>query len=61
MTTPPPISSAAVQAGVPVFPVALRGALRAVLPAGCRLPSPGGISVSVGEPIMPLGKDWAAA
>jgi 1-acyl-sn-glycerol-3-phosphate acyltransferase len=50
----------AAQEGVPVVPVAIRGA-RAVLRAGHRLVRPGDVSMVVGEPILPEGSGWPAA
>jgi 1-acyl-sn-glycerol-3-phosphate acyltransferase len=50
----------ATQEGVPVVPIAIRGA-RAVLRAGHRLIRPGGVSITIGEPIRPQGADWLAA
>ncbi len=49
--------SAAVAAGCPIVPVALRGT-RAVLPAGRWLPRPGPLAVVVGEPIAAAGTEW---
>ena len=45
--------------GAPVIPIALRGS-RDVLPADTRIPHPGKVHVWIGEPIMPMGKDWKA-
>jgi 1-acyl-sn-glycerol-3-phosphate acyltransferase len=50
----------ATQEGVPVVPIAIRGA-RAVLRAEHRLIRPGGVSITIGEPIRPQGSDWLAA
>ncbi|MHB1223040.1 MAG: acyl carrier protein [Gemmatimonadaceae bacterium] len=55
--------AAAVAAGVPVVPVALRGA-RAVLRGGERLPHPGRIDVWIGEPLRRADEErdgWRAA
>lgn len=51
---------AAVEAGVPVVPLTIRGT-RAKLRAGQWLPRRGGISVTISPPIAPQGKDWTAA
>jgi len=48
---------AAVEAGCPIVPVAIRGT-REILPAYAWLPRPGSISVTVGAPILPKGTDW---
>jgi fatty-acyl-CoA synthase len=48
---------AAVEAGCPVVPVAIRGT-RAILPAGAWLPRRGPITVTLGAPIAPRGSDW---
>ena len=50
---------AAVETGVPVIPLALRGT-RAVLRAGQRLPRPGPIHLWIGEAIAPEGEGWRA-
>jgi fatty-acyl-CoA synthase len=50
---------AAVQTGVPVVPLALRGT-RAVLRAGQSLPRPGPIHLWVGPPLFPDGDGWRA-
>jgi 1-acyl-sn-glycerol-3-phosphate acyltransferase len=50
----------AVQAGVPVVPVALRGA-RSVLRDGRWYPRRAPISVTFAAPVAPDGEDWAAA
>ncbi|MDE3217130.1 MAG: AMP-binding protein, partial [Gemmatimonadota bacterium] len=52
--------TAAVAAGAPVVPVALRG-VRAALPANQKIPHPSRIRVWVGEPIRPAGTGLAAA
>lgn len=49
----------AVDTGVPVVPLALRGT-RAVLRAGQSLPRPGPIHVWIGHPIPPEGEGWRA-
>jgi 1-acyl-sn-glycerol-3-phosphate acyltransferase len=51
---------AAVEAGVPVVPLTIRGT-RAKLRAGQWLPRRGAISVTISPPIVPQGRDWAAA
>jgi 1-acyl-sn-glycerol-3-phosphate acyltransferase len=48
---------AAVEAGCPVVPVAIRGT-RAILPAGAWLPRPGPITVTLGSPVAPRESDW---
>jgi len=48
---------AAVEAKCAVVPVALRGT-RDILPADTWLPHPGTITVTIGEPIMPVGTEW---
>jgi fatty-acyl-CoA synthase len=48
---------AAVEAKCAVVPVALRGT-RDILPANTWLPHPGTITVTIGEPIMPVGTEW---
>lgn len=50
---------AAVAAGAPVVPVALRGT-RQVLRAGELAPHPGRVHVWIGEPLTPNGDDWRA-
>lgn len=50
---------AAVAAGAPVVPIALRGT-REVMRAGEHLPHPGRIHVWIGEPLVPNGDDWRA-
>ncbi len=52
--------AAAAEADVPVVPVTIRGT-RAILLAEQVLPRRGAISVIVGEPIYPQGRDWSAA
>jgi len=51
---------AAAQAGVPVVPVAIRGA-RSVLRDGTWYLRRAAISVTVGAPVAPSGSDWQAA
>jgi 1-acyl-sn-glycerol-3-phosphate acyltransferase len=48
---------AAVEAGCPVVPVAIRGT-REVLPADTWRPRPGRIEVDVAAPILPAGEGW---
>jgi 1-acyl-sn-glycerol-3-phosphate acyltransferase len=48
---------AAVEAGCPVVPVALRGT-RDVLPANTWLPRRGAVTVTIGAPIVPARSDW---
>jgi 1-acyl-sn-glycerol-3-phosphate acyltransferase len=48
---------AAVQAGVPVIPVGLRGT-REGLRWGEVMPTPGVLEVSIGEPLAPAGQAW---
>jgi 1-acyl-sn-glycerol-3-phosphate acyltransferase len=50
---------AAVETGVPVVPLALRGT-RSVLRAGQGLPHPGPVHLWIGEPIAPEGEGWRA-
>jgi 1-acyl-sn-glycerol-3-phosphate acyltransferase len=50
---------AAVETGVPVVPLALRGT-RTVLRAGQRVPRPGRVHLWIGEPISPEGEGWRA-
>ena len=50
----------ACQAGVPIVPVVIRGT-RSILRAGQWLPRRGAVSVHVGEPLAPTGRDFAAA
>jgi 1-acyl-sn-glycerol-3-phosphate acyltransferase len=50
----------AAQAGMPVVPVALRGT-RSILRDGSWFPRRGTVTVVIGEPLVPLGGDWAAA
>jgi len=51
---------AAAEAGVAVVPVALRGT-RAILRADQWFPRRAAVSVTIGAPILPAGRDWAAA
>ncbi|AYH43261.1 AMP-binding protein [Azoarcus sp. DN11] len=51
---------AACAAELPVVPVTIRGT-RTVLPDGTWLPRRGPITVTIGRPILPQGKDWSAA
>ena len=51
---------AAVAAGAPVVPIALRGTRR-MLPADTRIPHPGTASVWIGEPLHAIGTGWKAA
>lgn len=51
---------AAVAAGAPVIPVALRGT-RQVLPVGTRFPHPRAIHVWIGEPLRSIETGWKAA
>jgi 1-acyl-sn-glycerol-3-phosphate acyltransferase len=50
----------AVQAGVPVVPVAIRGT-RSILRSGQWLPRRGAVRLSIEAPLQPQGTDWAAA
>ena len=50
----------AAEAGVPIVPVSIRGT-RSILRAGHWFPRRGGITITISKPIMPEGKDWAAA
>jgi 1-acyl-sn-glycerol-3-phosphate acyltransferase len=50
----------AARSGVPVVPVTLRGT-RSMLRDSHWFPRRGILTVTVGEPIMPSGSDWAAA
>jgi 1-acyl-sn-glycerol-3-phosphate acyltransferase len=49
---------AAVETGCPVVPVTIRGT-RHILPAGTWVPRPGPMTVIVGSPTMPSGRQWA--
>jgi 1-acyl-sn-glycerol-3-phosphate acyltransferase len=48
---------AAVDAGCPIVPVAVRGT-RALLPAGAWFPRPGRVEVTVGPPLRPAAEGW---
>jgi 1-acyl-sn-glycerol-3-phosphate acyltransferase len=48
---------AAVETGYPVVPIGLAGT-REVLPAEAWLPRPGPITVTVGSPLYPEGREW---
>lgn len=48
---------AAVDAGRPVVPIALRGT-RQVLPDGTWLLRSGQIEVTIGQPLLPAAQDW---
>jgi 1-acyl-sn-glycerol-3-phosphate acyltransferase len=50
---------AAVEAGVPVVPLALRGTRR-VLRDGSRVPRPGPLSLWIGDPLAAEGEGWRA-
>jgi 1-acyl-sn-glycerol-3-phosphate acyltransferase len=50
----------AARAGVPAVPVAIRGT-REILRPEHHFPRRGSVDVTVGQPIQPLGTDWAAA
>jgi 1-acyl-sn-glycerol-3-phosphate acyltransferase len=50
----------AAQTGTPVVPLALRGT-RSILRDGSWLPRRGAVTVVIGEPLRPEGRDWAAA
>ena len=50
----------AAETGVPVVPVAIRGT-RTILRPEHHFPRHGTIDITIGEPILPLGTDWAAA
>ena len=50
----------AAQTGTPVVPVVIRGT-RSILRDGSWFPRRGAISVTIGEPVVPQGTDWAAA
>ncbi len=51
---------AAAEAGVPVIPVSIRGS-RSILRADTWFPRRAALSVTISEPILPKGRDWAAA
>jgi 1-acyl-sn-glycerol-3-phosphate acyltransferase len=50
----------AVQAGVPVVPVAIRGT-RSMLRPGHAFARRGAIHITIGNPVHPRGTDWAVA
>jgi 1-acyl-sn-glycerol-3-phosphate acyltransferase len=50
----------AAQTGVPLVPMGISGT-RSILRAGQWFPRRGGVSVTIGTPIMPQGSDWTAA
>ena len=50
----------AAEAGVAVVPVGIRGT-RSILRAGHWFPRRGAITITIGAPLAPGGKDWAAA
>ncbi len=50
----------AAQAGVPAVPIAIRGT-RAMLRPGHRFPRRGAVDIAIGQPVQPMGTDWAAA
>ena len=50
----------AAEAGVPVVPVSIRGT-RSILRDGHWFPRRGIITVTIGKPIAPEGRGWAAA
>jgi len=52
--------SVAVQAGVPVVPMTIRGT-RAILRDGQWFPRHGMIFITIGAPIAPTGEEWSAA
>ena len=51
---------AAASAGTSVIPVTLRGT-RLLMPDGQWLPRRGVVQVIIGSPVVPDGRDWAAA
>ena len=51
---------AAAQAAAPVVPVAIRGT-RTILRPEHHFPRKGAVNITVGQPISPMGTDWAAA
>ncbi len=51
---------AAVESGLPVLPVAIRGT-RAILQADSDFPQHGAVQVIIERPLHPQGKDWAEA
>ncbi len=50
----------AAQAGAPAVPTAIRGT-RTMLRPGHRFPRRGAVDIAIGQPIQPIGTDWAAA
>ena len=50
----------AAQAGVPAVPIAIRGT-RAMLRPEHHFPRRGAVDIAIGQPIQPMGTDWAAA
>ena len=52
--------TAAAEAGAAVVPVGIRGT-RSVLRAGSWFPHRGALSVTVGTPLVPEGRDWSDA
>ena len=50
----------AARAGVPVVPVAIRGT-RAILRPEHHFPRWGAVDITIGQPVQPVGTDWAAA
>jgi 1-acyl-sn-glycerol-3-phosphate acyltransferase len=50
----------AAQAGVPVVPVVIRGT-RSMLRDGSWFPRHVPVSITVGQPLAPVGNDWTAA
>ena len=50
----------AAQAGAPAVPIAIRGT-RTMLRPGHRFPRRGAVDIAIGQPIQPIGTDWAAA
>lgn len=50
----------AAEAGVPIVPVSIWGT-RSILRAGHWLPRRGAITIMISRPVLPDGKDWAAA
>jgi fatty-acyl-CoA synthase len=45
---------------IPIHPIAIKGA-RTILRNGTWLPRPGAIEVTINEPLLPKGNDWAEA
>ncbi len=52
--------AAAAEAGIPLVPVSICGS-RSKLRDGSWLPRRGSVRIRVGEPLLPEGRDWAAA